>query len=447
MKTTLKNGFYLVTFSLLASLVTSCLGDNKPEDVYPLTDAELISFNLSSDSVPNLKNVVFSIDQRAGRIYNYDSMAYLTTIKDKVIINYTSGAGANNVLNLTNGDSIWVSSGDSIDISQPLSLKVFALDGKTEKYYTAQLHIHQVDPDSVQYIRIASDLPFLQTEETKTIFFNNRFFTYSKIENEIQLHSSSDAVNWARETLSGLPLNTVVKAIQNSQNQIFAYTEAGLLYTCYDNYANNWALVNTEYPVKSILGYLNASANQTGGLSLVVEKDGQLVFAFTENATDWIYGAAVPGNFPLHDFSSRSYQLMHVERISIFGGISSDGEVQNAVWSTQNGYYWAKLTANTSVFPPLRGANVFYYNQEFWLLNGKSDDGNFNKEVYYSVDGGITWKSKPEKCQMPADFPNRSGASLVVDSANKYFYLIGGKQDAALLDIWKGFLNNKDFEH
>lgn len=447
MKMTLKNGFYFVTFSLLVSLVTSCLGNNEPEDVFPLTDAELIAFSLSSDSVPNLKNVVFSIDQRAGQIYNYDSMAYLTTIKDKVIINYTSGAGANNVLNVTNGDSIWVSSGDSIDISHPVSLKVFALDGKTVKYYTAQLNIHQVDPDSVQYARIAFDLPFLQTEETKTILFNNRFFTYSKIGNEIQLHSSPDAVNWTQETLLGLPANTIVHAIQNNQNQIFAYTEEGRLYTCYDNFANNWALVNTDYPVKSMLGYLNASATQTGGLSLVVEKDGQLVFAFTENATDWVYGATVPDNFPLYDFSNHSYPLMYVERISIFGGISSNGEVQNAVWSTQNGYYWAKLTGNTNIFPPLRGTNVFYYNQEFWLLNGKSDGGDFNKEVYYSVDGGITWKSKAEKCRMPEDFPNRSGASLLVDSANKYFYIIGGKQEVALLEIWKGFLNNKEFEH
>ena len=451
MKKTIKNGLYLLSFSLLVNLMASCLRNNDSYDDIPLTDAELLFFGLSSDSVPDLVNVVFSIDQRggAGLIYNYDSMAYLTEITKKVIVDYVSGAGTDNVLNITEGDSIWVKSGDSIDISKPQTLKVFALDGKTTKLYKVQLNIHQIDPDSVQYNRIASELPFLQTEDTKTVVLNDRFLTYSKIEDKIQLHSSSDAVNWA-QSVSGLPANAVIRGIQSKGNQLFAYTEDGDLYTRYDLTTDQWISANkpASIKIKSILGYLNAGPKQPEGLSLIIETEGKYVFAFTKDFVQWEYDSTtpIPDDFPLYDFSNYSYQLMFTERISIFGGVSLNGIIQNAVWSTENGRYWAKLTTGINVFPSLKGANVFYYNKEFWLINGKSVDG-YNKDVYCSVDGGITWKTKNEKCQAPEDYSLRCGASLITDKDNKHFYIIGGKNDTVLPEVWKGFLNKMEFEH
>ena len=458
MREKLKRGVYLLSFSLLVSLMASCLGNGYNDDTYPLTDAELISFSLSSDSVPDLAGVVFTIDQQrgdSGLIFNYDSMAYETTIKDKVIITYSSGSGTNNVLNITGGDSTWVSSGDSIDVAQPLLLKVFALDGKTIKYYKVNLNIHQVDPDSMQYHLIASDLPFLETEDTRTVVFNNRFLTYSRIDDQIQLNSSSDAANWVNEGVSGLPANAVIRGIQSNGTQLFAYTDDGDLYIRYDLSLDQWFLVNKPASIKvvSILGYLNAGPNQPEGLCMVVNTGDiatgdNYVFAFTADLIQWDYdeSTAIPDDFPLYEFSNYSYELMYSQRLSIFGGASLSGVIQNAVWSTQNGRYWAKLTNNINVFPPLEGANVFYYDDEFWLLNGKSDS-YFNSEVYYSIDGGVTWQTKPENSQMPADYSLRYGASLVVANDNKSFYIIGGKQNAALPEVWQGFLNKMGFDH
>jgi len=431
--------------------MASCLG-NDTYDTYPLTDAELLSFSLSSDSVSDLANVVFTIDQGvdSGFIYNYDSMAYQTVMKDKAIITYSSGAGTNNVLNITNGDSIWVSSGDSIDVSQPLTFRVYAQDGKTTKIYSVKLNIHQVDPDSVQYHPITSGLLFLQTDETKTVEYNNLYLTYSKINNQIQLYSSSDAINWAQESFSGLPVNTVIKGIQSTGDHLFAYTDDGELYV--DSTGNQWELVNKPASIKvtSILGYLNSGPYQAEGLSLVVATGGINTFAITDkNLVQWNYDSItpIPDDFPLYDFSNYSYQLMYSSRISIFGGTSLNGNIQSAVWSTENGLYWAKLTTDSvNVFPPLEGANVFYYNNEFWLINGKSDNG-YNTNVYYSLDWGVTWQTKSENSQPPVNYTPRYEASLVMSKDNKYFYIIGGKQDAALTDVWSGFVNKMEFDH
>jgi len=450
MKTTLKSGLYLLGFSILAGLMASCLGNGPSEDTYPMTDAELLSVSLASDSVPDLKSVVFTIDQRTGMIYNYDSMAYQTAIKDSVIINYVSGAGsgANNVLNITNGDSIWVKNGDSISISSPLTLRVYALDGKTTKTYTLQLNIHQVDPDSVQYAQVASGLSFLQTEDTKTVTFNSQFLTYSRIDNQIQLYSSSDAINWSPQTFSGLPENAVVSGIQSNGNQLFAFTNDGELYI--DSIGNQWKLANkpSSIKVKSILGYLSATSNNQEGLCLIVENEGVNTFALVDkDFAQWNYDTTpVPGDFPLSGFSSYSYQQMYLSRINIFGGISADGLVQNTTWASSDGSHWAKLSNDNNALPRLEGANVFYYGKGFWLINGRVGNG-YNKNVYYSPDGGITWQLQPEKCSLPGNYIGRYGASLVLDKDNKYFYIIGGKQTDVLSEVWRGFLNKMQFDH
>jgi hypothetical protein len=208
-----------------------------------------------------------------------------------------------------------------------------------------------------------------------------------------------------------------------------------------------WRQVNTEYPIISILGFLNPGENQTEGLSVVVEKEGKLFFAFTNNSSTWAYGDdPIPADFPLSDFSSYSYLLMKIGRITNIGGISANGKAQNTVWSTQNGLYWAKITGTQKVFPPLTGANTFYYNNEFWLINGRLDDGSFNDKVYYSIDGGNTWLVKPEKYQTQEDYVSRYSASLIVDKEGIYFYIIGGKQQTLLPEVWKGFLTKKGFK-
>ena len=471
MKLMLKKGLYLFGISALIGLMTSCLGGDGFKEKFTLNDAELLSFRLYHDSLPDLGSVVFTIDHNGssttsvGKIYNYDSMAYLTPLPDKVRIEYITGAGIDNVQNITNGDSIWLQQGDSIDISVPQLLRVQAFNEVTKKY-EVQLNIHTVDPDSLQYIKIASELQFLQTEETKTLQFNDRFLTYSKIDGKIQVYSSLDAENWTHVSESGLPNNTIIREIKSNGAKLFAFTDDGELYIRHDISIDEWILVNkpSSIKVRSILGYLNAGQKQKEGLSFVIETDGVYTFAFSGDFIEWDYNSSVsiPQDFPLSDFSSYCYQLMLTERITIFGGISKDKIVRNTVWSTENGLYWAKLTGASKLFPPIRGANTFYYNKEFWLINGKLADDKYNDKIYCSTDGGVTWKVKfdsdypdltdedveiVDDNKIPDIYPLRYNASVVLDKDKKYFYIIGGKNENIFPEIWKGFLNKVEFKH
>jgi hypothetical protein len=128
------------------------------------------------------------------------------------------------------------------------------------------------------------------------------------------------------------------------------------------------------------------------------------------------------------------------------GGITASGKL-NTVWSTENGLYWSERSVQEGRFPLLEGANAFLYNNEFYLLNGKLPDGTYNKKVYFSIDGGTSWKEKPAKYQPLENYPFRQNASLVVDKDGKYFYIIGGESGTILTDIWQAFLNKKTFDY
>lgn len=446
----LKNGLIILSLFPVIGLLVSCLESNEYNEIPYTEDAEILSFSLSNDSVPTLKNVVFTIDQNRNLIYNRDSMAYMTEIKHKTIVTYTTAAGGNNVLNITNGDSIWVKSGDSINVSKPLLLKSFALGGNTTKTYTFMLNIHQIDPDSVQYKQAASNQDFLQSGEIQVILFKDIFHTFTKAGEEIKLYRSSDAVDWTENPLQGLPVNTVVRGIKSNGEKLFAHTAAGDYYESTD--ADNWAKITLDYPIVSILGFLKLSEGQAllkEGLSLIVKKDGQNVFAYLSGESQWTFGDKALDDFPVSDFASFNNERRKLGYLTVIGGLSPTGEVLNEVWSTGNGSYWAKLTNTntTNVFPPLRGANVLYYNDEFWLFNGKLNGGTCNSEVYFSKDSGTTWTLKPEKCWFPENYAKRYGAAAIVDGRGIYFYILGGKSESEefLPEIWKGYLNKQTF--
>jgi hypothetical protein len=445
----LKNGLIILSLFMLACLLPSCLGGAEYDEIPDTQDAEILTFSLSSDSVAALASTVFSIDQSRGLIYNRDSMAYMTEIKYKVIVKYTSATGGTNLLNITNiadGDSTWVNSGDSIDVSKPLSFRTYSLYGTKEKIYTFTLNIHQIDPDSVQYAKIASNQNFLQSEDIQTVLFGDNFYTFVKTGAGIELYRSSDATAWGKTQLSGLPDNIIVKGIKGCEEKLFAYTAAGDYYESVD--ADKWTKIALDYPVISILGYLKlgeGQPQQKEGLSLIVKKDNQDIFAFLSD-NELTFGDAVPDNFPVSDFASINSERLKSGYLTVAGGISQSGEVLNEVWATGNGSYWAKLTNTANIFPPLRGANIFCYNDEYWLLNGKLSDNTYNAGVYSSKDGGTTWTLRLEKCWFPENYAKRYGASAVVDSKGIYFYILGGKSDDGFLpEIWKGYLNKQSF--
>ena len=80
----MKNRIVLFIAGCCALLLSSCLGSDDTQYEWS-KDCQILSFSLSNDSIPGLKDVVFTIDQVDGKIFNIDSMPYGTKLDEKVI--------------------------------------------------------------------------------------------------------------------------------------------------------------------------------------------------------------------------------------------------------------------------------------------------------------------------------------------------------------------------
>ncbi|MDR0799804.1 MAG: DUF6242 domain-containing protein [Dysgonamonadaceae bacterium] len=439
----LKTGFALLYCLVFCTLFTACLGDGDDNSTIVIADdAEILSFSLSHDSIPALKTTVFSIDQINGVIFNRDSLVFGTQMRDTLLIAYTNGTSVANVFRIDGQkDTIWITSGDKIPVAQLSPLQVMSLDRKNIKEYTVHLNVHQVDPDSMQYKQIASNLSFLNVAETKTLRYEDSYYTFSKTAaNEIEAHRSADFQTWETVTMTGEPNDLVIAGIQScsfdSEEYLCATNVLGDLYVTSLSKDFIWEKVESDYPVKKVLGFLDKSSVHESGLAVIIDKEGQYYFAFTHDLQEWKEGESVDADFP-SDFSATQNNAKYLPRITLAGVSATKG----VVWTTEDGLYWVKLTDR---LPKLEGANICEYAGELYIFNGRVGD-IYNNQVYYSIDGGVTWQTKESKAMPPKDYPLRRNASLVVDAQGSAFYFVGGQNDAILTNVWKGFLNKQLF--
>lgn len=443
----LRNSFCALCFISMFIFV-SCLGSDDDDYIY-VSDAGIYTFKVQNDSIDAVSgsdSVIFTIDQVNGLIYNKDSLRFGTELTEKLVTIFTGPTWVLDITDLAEGDSAWISSGDSLDFSKPRILRTYGIDGYTNKTYTVSINIHQVNPDSFQYKKIASDIQPLNSNLTCTYHFDNVFYTYKQTEDEIELYTSTDAINWQKETTSGLPLNTNIKGIRQFSNGYFLYyvnTSDGRWFGS-DN-GKNWSEGNFDYPILAFLGVIKPGVLLDETLACIILKNEQAIFASTSNLKDWTYSNAVPADFPLDNYSVISYNNMLIERLSLVGGISADNKVLNTVWSTTNGLTWSKLSGGNTAgsLPQYEGISAFLYNDDFYLINGKDENNVYNNETYYSKDGGVTWQITPIQYFSPTleGYIERYNSTVIVDDKN-FIYIFGGKYNNEILtDVWRGRLN------
>ncbi len=430
----LKTTFFILGAVLLSTFV-SCLGSSDTYDVTYSPDAEIVSFSIKNDSIDTaLKAISFSIDQLQSEIYNKDSANFGLVLTEKVILTFSTVSGYN-ILNVTDGDSTWVASGDSIDFSKTLILRSYAATGE-HKDYTVKFNIHQIDPDSIWWQQVNSNLDFLGQDETKTFLIGSTFYCFSK-SGTVKLYTSTDnAVSWTDNGNLNLPFDAVLSQIQQfGKDSLFVCTSSGDLYRSdVSNSFISWSKISSTTPVtvKNVFGTvakknLLAIAAEKKGILYSMVCDGKTILELMPNDT-----ILIPSEMPVSAFSSISYERTNSGHLTIAGGTSSTS------WGTTNGLYWAQVG---NLLPlNVQGTNVFKYNDNFYLLNGITGS-TYNTSVYTSIDGTNTWQLSPSKTYLPGSYTFRTDASVVVGSDN-IIYIIGGKNgNNPVTDIWRGRLN------
>ncbi len=459
----MKNRIVLFIAGCCALLLSSCLGSDETE--YELSrDCQILSFSLSNDSIPELANVVFTIDQVTGHIFNIDSMPYGTKLDEKVIctVKLASTVYTCQVMQEAVGDTIYWNLEDSLDFSKPVKFVNTLWDGETTKAYLAQVNIHQVVPDSMVWGIYKEGITDGAVKEEKVVVFgegsDESYYMFTQPVNAsegYQLYRSAvtDGKNWTKLAVSGLPAGEIrLSQITAYEDAFYAVTTKGALYSSADG--RDWSPVGNTPVIKALLGAIDvdddftAAGKQPSALSAVIDKDGTLVYGYMNEAKEWNEGTLLNEGFPLAAFGSVSYNSMFRARLLVVAGRDKDNKLTNTAWSTEDGKVWAKLTDDEAApFDKQEGVAVVEYDDKMFMLSGINEAGKASSAIYLSRDGGVNWSLSDSLVVMPQDFKARGFSSIYVDKDN-YMYLFGGKETDSsnvLNQIWRGRINRLGF--
>lgn len=462
----MKNKVTFLAVGCLVGLMSSCLGGTSDNyDVEIPKNCQISSFSLSHDSITVLKTAKFTIDQLNGRIFNADSLPYGTEV-GKVLCALefmdSYSVGTTQMMPEATGDTIVWSAKDSADFSKPVRFVVNGFEG-VSKTYIAQVNIHQVNPDSMAWALHAGQVAGLVVKEQATVVHKyngvESYFMYvqtAEAGSPYRLYRSAvgDDQHWSPlPALSGLPSSRLrLKQLTAYEGSLYLPSESGTVYRSADGLA--WEAISTDkYAVHYIIGAVKAGSRQASALAAivrpVVSSTNELQFASMNKEGIWQAGEEVPDDFPLTGFGSAGYSAMYYEYLMIAGGRDHKGQLLNSSWSTSDGRTWALLTDRQSnYFSKREGVLLTAYDDKLWLIGGIDGQGVASKEIYHSLDKGVSWILADAPVALPEAYLARGFASVLVDK-DRYLLIFGGRKSGTDTneadEVWRGRVNRLGF--
>ncbi len=458
----MKNKWLFFLTGCFILCLSSCLSDNDYEYEYEVRNCQIKSITVENkDSVPEVSNMRFTIDQVNGYIYNIDSLPYNTSLRHKLVTSVEvvnpSIIASINAFPEASEDTIKIGKEekDSIDFSKPVRIVVESVDGATKKQYRVWINVHQVNPELLPWKKQKTSMKQVFEEQKAFYVPGDAYYVFG-----LNVHTSGYSVSissdlnlteWKAVPLNGLPASGLkLNQMARMGSQFYLIDDAGSLYVSADGI--NWNEKTLSVSVTSLMGVLKSSVNQpVEKLSMVVkDEQGNNLFA-TWSETDILAVSddkqEVPVTFPVNDFASAGYNSMHHERLIAGCGVDREGNIQNAMWVTIDGLSWVVATNKSHEFLSLRGASMAYYDNMFYLVGGIKGDKP-TSDIYVSKDKGINWTKVDELKELPEDFESRAYATLIVDE-NNYMMIFGGKASAVSNhadEVWKGRINRLGFK-
>lgn len=379
----------------------------------------------------------FIIDQVRKEIYLADSLPVGTDIS-KVAVNISS-EGYYIFVEAGENDSIW-SDSDSLDFTNPVKFKVLSEMNTFGHIYTAQIDVHQQDPDIMSWTKFAKLGNNIKTP--KAVYANENIFVFTEGNTQVAVTSTKDGKEWTSLQTIDLPIKADYTTAIEWAGKIYMLADKTLYVS--EN-GINWTKVETEQTFSTLL----ASCK-----SKMVGIDTDNHYIESADATNWEKYQEMPADFPKAPFSYTSYALTtnaNMERIVLMGNNPLKQDTTNVVWGQiDNEQEWAALTyeKNKELCPKFENPTIIRYNNKLYAFGGPAIDGTeiHAFELFYaSKDNGISWEPITEKLLFPEEFSTlyeqaEGDYSCIVDK-NNFVWIIWSNTG----EVWRGRINKMGF--
>jgi hypothetical protein len=455
---------------LAASMMTSCLDTDDTEYTYS-SNASITAFSIDDieteyttqiDGVDTTltatvtgDDYTFVIDQVQHLIYNVDSLPCGTDIT-KVVAEITFDSS---YLLITDQeaseskDTLWTS-GDSLDFTKPIIMKVYAYDGSYGEPYTVKLNVHQVVPDSLVWRDLSAGNNFqgnTAQKGQKAVCFKQRIYVLEEGDTQVKITSTatSDGRSWT--ALTELP---IAEKADYQSAMVWGdalYLLAGnQLYRSED--AETWTAVDGASGLTTLVANLDTDRHHR---LVAVDTDGYLTES-TDGST-WTPTETLPDGFPVSGLSYVGYDLASnpaIGRMVVLGENQADADTMHVVWSkltTESTWGNLLLTVNdASCLPRLKQVAMISYDHKLYAFGGASQNGSTEVgafgSFYVSEDGAVSWTAVTASLFFPEEFPDlydeAGGTFAYVVDENDYLWILWGGQTG----VWRSRVNRLGFD-
>lgn len=463
---------YLTVLLSVSLLLSSCDWLTSSSDTDVSSDASFVSltFAAANDEDDAVEDASFEVDLDPltgdSLIVNTDSLPYNTAI-DSVIptFSFYSQYATYVYRNDASGsfkDSVLLTGTDTLNFNNVFKVRNFASDGKTSLVYRIKVNVHKVEPDLFTWKRINSEIYSGNASVQKSVILNDKilFFAGNGLKN--YLYTSSNGADWSsREDVSGLPENAHLRDMVVYNNKIFLIHSDSLIYSTTNGV--NWVkgvFTSQNYWFKNLLYDFNGKV-----WALIQSKsDSKYGFANSADGVNWILAGEANDKFPVGGYSAVALQSRtKVPKVVVAGGYDKYGNLQNKVWSSEDGVTWFDFSRENTTFGYRSGASMIYYEDKLLVFGGLDENEKMPTNLFIqSIDEGYSWaafdttymrvreqiitQSSTGNDTTYLNYSRKYNQTVVVDK-NKFIYLIGGRDSLSNIhkDVWRGRLNKSVF--
>lgn len=449
----------ILSFLLMSIAISSCL--NSDDNYEYSSDATIRAFGI--DTIGKGIYYKFTIDQLKREIYNVDSLPVgADTIIDKILIDTLTTSG----IYITSGlnDTVFNMS-DSVDLREPIKLKVHAADGITTREYIIKVNVHKQDPDSLIW-REMSSLPSPISGRQRSVILKENLLVYTSPTTAYRSPISNPAkLQWESITVNNLPDDAKLTSIVNFNDQLYITTRSGEALQSADGI--NWTTVDGMQDMRMVTFIAgipgdNVTGNKKALAGIFTGEDGNYFCTRNVNETEWVKGTdIVPFDFPLDNIYSTVFtNASGIKQTVIVGNIArprADEEIATTTvpWFSMDGQDWVDMSSPSEACPGMSNPSIMYYGGYFYMMGGTF-------ESIYSARVGIAWyetgkkfRYATEKTVVPGKdeddkdietvtyknlFKDKGDYSLTIDEKN-YIWIVWNDGT-----VWRGRQNKLGFK-
>lgn len=463
---------FIASFFMVSLVITSCLDDDNNIEYSP--DATIHAFAI--DTIGYGINYKFTIDQQNGLIYNADSLPVRAdTIIDKILIKtLTTTSSIVTILDKEDKDSIYLNTSDSVDLRNPLKIKVWSTEAigglsNQTKTYTIDVRVHKHDPDSMRWSYV-DKIDDQISGEQKSIVYGEDVFTYAVVNSQLKVYKNNFTNftnNWATSDVAGLPEGKVPTSIitfqfNEARTQLYATSNGdGKVYESTDGvtwkestmFGEGVELLLATITIDNIsrISYIKKiEDNEKSGLYFYYQTSDNP----QEILNDEEQGGKVPDEFPIKNISFTIHtSRTNINEVFLVGDpktptMLDDNKTKTTIIWGYQGPRWTKASANTLIAhcPEVVQPTIINYNGLIYVF------GQGFNSIYVS-ESGFAWKKANTKFAFPnrvwtnenmtqkpnpqvdPEFRGKTNYSMVLDTENQYWWIIFSKGTASFEEV------------